>query len=114
MLGLDAKSLCRRSIELKEPPKINTAEMLRSLLPVEREYLMASPEELAARNPLRLLQFLRLDEWYHPDLANEQLPGQCSTFKMLAAAIAENNLSHYKPINRSNTHWLNWPEGGKL
>jgi len=34
--------------------------------------------------------------------------------QMLAAAIAENNLSLYKPITPSNTHWLDWPEGGKL
>jgi len=61
-----------------------------------------------------LPQRLRLDEWYHPDLADEQLPSQCSTFQMLAAAIAENNLSLYKPITPSNTHWLDWPEGGKL
>jgi hypothetical protein len=33
---------------------------------------------------------------------------------MLAAAIAENNLSLYKPITPSNTHWLDWPEGGKI
>jgi hypothetical protein len=37
-----------------------------------------------------------------------------TNFQMLAAAIAENNLSLYKPITPSNTHWLDWPEGGKL
>lgn len=42
------------------------------------------------------------------------IPSQSSTFQMLAAAIAENNLSLYKPITPSNTHWLDWPEGGKL
>ena len=108
------KALARKGIELLDPPQIDPAAVLRSLLPKHREALLASEEELAARNPHQLPLWLRLDEWFHPNLAEDELPSACETFQMLADAIASGDPSRYRPTKQPNTHWKNWPEGGTL
>ena len=113
-LNLDADRLREKGIQLEEPPSVNVAEMLRSLLPEERNALLATEQELAERNVHGLPLFMRLDEWSHPDLASEEKPSECETFKMLAEAVATGDASLYKPTQPPNTHWRNWPEGGQL
>lgn len=41
-------------------------------------------------------------------------PGSYETWQQLALVIATNNVSHYKPTLKPNTHWKNWPESGSL
>jgi hypothetical protein len=108
------ESLSRKEIELLEPPAIDPPAVLRSLLPEYRRLLLASDEELAARNPAKLPLWLKLDEWNHPDLADGMMPSDSETFRMLAEAIATGDVSLYAPSLPANTSWRNWPEGGTL
>jgi hypothetical protein len=113
-LALDfaAERLKAKGIELIEPPAKDPPAILRSLLPEHRELLLATPEELAQRNPHGLPLWLRLDQWHHPDLGGGELPSQSETFQMLATAIADGDRTKYRPAQPPNTHWGNWPDGG--
>lgn len=113
-LDLSAKALAQRGLELLDPPNVDPVAVMRSLLPEQRTLLLASSEELAARNKDELPLFMRLDEWFHPDLATGELPSACETFQMLAEAISTGNAQAYKPTRDPNTHWRNWPDGGML
>ena len=113
-LNLSEEQLHVKGITLLEPPAVDPVAVLRSLLPEHRDRLLASLEELASYNPHRLPLWMRLDEWHHPDLANEELPGQTETFQMLADALASGDPARYAPTLPPNTHWRNWPEGGTL
>jgi hypothetical protein len=103
-----------KGIKLISPPKIDAPALLRSLVPEYRDLLLATPIELAQRNPHQTPTVLVLEEWYHPDLCSMQLPSKTETFQMLAALIETGNLGEYRPTLAPNTHWSNWPEGGKL
>ena len=107
-------SLASKGIELLDPPAVDPPAVLRSLLPENRNALLASEDELAARNPKQLPFWFRLDEWNHPDLADDAMPSDSETFRMLADAIVAGDTSLYAPTLRPNTHWKNWPEGGSL
>jgi hypothetical protein len=111
-LSLEALELA--GIHLMEPPNIDPPAVLRSLLPQHRELLLATDQELEARNVHRLPQWLRLNEWFHPDLASNELPSKCETFQMLAEAISTGRKNVYRPEKAPNTKWQNWPEGGTL
>lgn len=113
-LNLSEEQLAAKGIKLIEPPGKDPPAILRSLLPEHRLDLLATDDELAQRNPHSLPLWLRLDEWNHPDLTNEETPGNSETFRMLAEAIAHGDASHYRPTVKPNTHWRNWPEGGTL
>ena len=113
-LDLSAAALVQRGLELLEPPNVDPVVVMRSLLPEQRLLLLASPEELAARNQDDLPLFITLDEWFHPDLAAGDLPSGCETFQMLAEAISTGNAAVYNPTREPNTHWRNWPDGGTL
>jgi hypothetical protein len=113
-LDLSASALEKKGIALQNPPEIDPVAVLRSLLPEYRDLLLASEAELAVRNPHLLPLWLRLDEWHHPDLADEEMPSESETFQMLAAAIATGDRKCYAPTKPPNTDWRNWPEGGEL
>ena len=113
-LDVSHRALQERGIVLIEPPKIDPPALLRSLLPEHRYLLLASDQELEARNEYRLPLWMRLDEWFHPDLARNELPSKCETFQMLSNAIASGNKDVYRPTHEPNTHWQNWLDGGTL
>jgi hypothetical protein len=113
-LDLIDGTLKKKGLSLLNPPEIDPVVVLRSLLPEYREQLLASPAELAERNPHALPLWLRLDEWHHPDLANDESPSESETFQMLADAIATGDRRRYAPTEQPNTDWRNWPEGGTL
>ena len=113
-LELSTEALAQHGLELLDPPNVDPVVVMRSLLPEQRLLLLASPEELAARNKDDLPLFITLDEWFHPDLAAGDLPSGCETFQMLAAAISSGDAAVYRPTCKPNTHWRNWPDGGTL
>lgn len=113
-LDTRAEALAQRGLELLEPPNVDPVVVMRSLLPEQRILLLATPEELAARNPDGLPLLMKLDEWFHPDLAAGELPSGCETFQMLAEAIATGDAATYRPTRKPNTQWWNWPDGGTL
>jgi len=57
---------------------------------------------------------LQLDEWRHPDLANDELPGENPTFRMIAEVLITGDRSIYQPQKPPNTRRSNWPEGETL
>jgi|MudIll2142460700_1097286.scaffolds.fasta_scaffold118528_2 hypothetical protein len=113
-VDLRPEQLTAKGIALIEPPKIDPPALLRSLVPEYRNLLLATPDELAQRNPHGIPRCLVLEEWNHPDVRGEQLPSQSETFQMLASVIETGRLDEYRPSLPPNTHWSNWPEGGTL
>lgn len=113
-VDLRPHQLAAKGIKLLRPPVIDPPALLRSLVPEYRELLLATPEELRARNPHGIPTILVLDQWNHPDVCGEVMPSQSETFQMLAALVETGRLDEYHPSLSANTHWSNWPEGGTL
>jgi len=55
---------------------------------------------------------LQLDEWRHPDLADDERPSHTETFRQLAAVLCTGDPAHYAPTEPPNTHWRHWSHGG--
>ena len=103
-----------RGIRLRHPLRIELYELMRYLLPDHRDLLVASEQEIHQIVPPDLPRLLRLDEWRHPDLVEDQRPSALKTFRMIAQVLVTGDPSEYEPPRRANTHWSNWPEGGTL
>ncbi|MCB0212427.1 MAG: hypothetical protein KDJ52_24000 [Anaerolineae bacterium] len=110
----DRKLFQQKGIILEKPPSILAFEFLRVLIPEYRDSLLANEAELRDRIPPKLPLILRLDEWYHPDLAENEQPSQNSTFKTLAEVLVTGKPALYRPFESPNTHWKHWPAGGTL
>jgi uncharacterized protein DUF7003 len=104
----------QRDVFLESPPDVQGFELLRGLLPENRELLLATDEEIQALLPPDLPRLLRLDEWSHPDISEGDLPSESPTFQLLAKVLETGDVSLYKPRSKPNTHWSRWPEGGIL
>src|SRR5205823_2651741 len=102
----------RQGVVLEEPPTIELYELMRCLTPFHRPALVATDEEMDRLVPRDLPLLLRLDEWRHPDLANDEWPSQTEAFRMIAAVLVHRDPKRYQPTEPPNTHWSNWPEGG--
>jgi hypothetical protein len=104
----------RRGIELEKKPRVQVFELCRYLADVVRERVLATPRERRASVRPDMKQILRLEEWHHPDLANDERPSDSETFRQLAEVLATGDAGRYRPTRAPNTHWRNWPEGGRL
>jgi len=94
--------------------EVHTHELLRLLIGQHRAPFLATEAELRDRVPPDLPMVLRLDEWYHPDLAGGEVPSSSETFQMIAEVLVTGESSRYRPKKLPNTHWKHWPEGGTL
>jgi hypothetical protein len=103
-----------KGIDVKSVQELEGQHVLRVLLPECRDLLLTPEEELRRYVAPDLPFFLRLSEWYHPDLANGELPSASSTFCLLAKALVSGDPNRYRPPLPPNTDWRNWPEGGAL
>jgi hypothetical protein len=62
-----------------------------------------------------MTKLLQLEEWTHPNVVDEdERPSGSKTFQQLAKVLATGEVKHYRPKEKPNTHWRNWPEGGRL
>jgi hypothetical protein len=104
----------RVGIVLEKPPRIQTFELCRWLAEVARDDVLATPDARRHNVPADVPQLLQLDEWHHPDLAAGERPGDSETFQRLAEVLATGDVDRYRPTRPPNTHWRNWPEGGRL
>lgn len=104
----------KKGVELQHSPHVQYHELMRCVAPEHRDLLVATEEELRKLIPEDLPLLLRLDEWWHPDTCNEELPSQTDTFQMIADVLVSNDPSRYKTPIETNTHWSNWPDGGTL
>ena len=101
-------------ILLEDEVKINAFEFLRLLDKLYHDKLVAPEQEIRERIPKDIKKIIELHDWYHPDVVNNELPSQNETFKLIAKVLETGVIENYKPTNNSNTHWINWPEGGTL
>jgi hypothetical protein len=83
-------------------------ELCRFLAAQYRNLVLATKEERCISLPANMTMILHLEEWYHPDLADDQLPSDTQTFQQLAQVLATGDPSLYKPTEKPNTHWRNW------
>jgi len=113
-IPLDTRFYELHNISLEEPPKVYIWEFLRGIRKYHGDAFFAREKEIKSRIPQDLPLILRLDEWYHNDLAAGELPSQVETFQMIASVIEKGNTELYQPTKKPNTHWSNWPEGGIL
>ncbi len=103
----------RHDIELEEDVPL-TFEFCRYLAAKYRDKVLATATELRTNIPSDLSLFLQLDQWNHPDIADDQLPSQSETFIQIAEAIVTGHKTAYQPTLPPNTHWSHWPMGGTL
>lgn len=89
-------------------------ELTRLLAAIEKENVLAKDDERRISISPELEQVMLLDEWYHPNLIEGELPSSNETFQQLAKVLETGDLSNYKPSFKPNTAWKNWPEGGLL
>jgi len=101
-------------IQLEDEDSVNAFEFLRLLDLLYHDKLVATEIEIRHRIPKDIPEMMRLEEWFHPDVVNGDLPSNNETFKQIAKVIETGNIDFYKPTQRPNTHWKNWPDGGML
>jgi hypothetical protein len=103
----------RHGIELERAPRVQTFELCRYLADIERDLVLATPEERRFNVDPALDHILQLEEWHHPDLASSARPSDSNTFRALAEVLVTGDASRYVPTEPANTHWSNW-DGGRL
>lgn len=101
-------------IELQDEQRINAFEFLRLLDSIKHERLIATENETRERIPTDIAMILELHEWFHPDVANGELPSANETFQQIAQVLPTGDVQLYRPMEKPNTHWKNWLEGGTL
>ncbi len=109
-----AADLRTHGIELEEPPRVQTFELCRFLAAVHCTAVLATPVERRVSVPPDLRELMTLEEWKHPDVADDERPSESETFQQLADVLASDEASRYRPSAGANTHWSNWREGGTL
>ncbi len=107
---------CRRAgVILAEPPRMRVYELCRALAYTAREDVLATASERRMNVPPELSLLLTLGEWAHPNVVHRSgRPSRSPSFRQMARALASGGADHYKPNERPNTHWRNWPDGGTL
>ncbi len=102
-------------IELEQPPRVQVFELCRLLADVAPDRVLASPEERRISVLPEMVQVLHLEEWHHPNIVDDDdRPSGSETFQQLAQVLATGDVRLYHPSLPPNTHWRNWPEGGRL
>jgi hypothetical protein len=100
-------------IALEEAPRVQVFELCRFLAETQREAVLATPAERKASVLPEMRELIVLDQWRHPDLLDER-PSTSRTFQQLSEVLATGDLGRYQADEHPNTHWSNWPEGGRL
>jgi len=103
-----------QGIELETPPRVQVFELCRYLAATMRDAVLGTPDERRVSVPTELTQVLQLEEWHHPDIVGGTKASQSETFRQLAQVLETGNVAEYQPSQPPNTHWRNWPEGGRL
>jgi hypothetical protein len=75
---------------------------------------LLQPKRKYERIPSDIPKIIELDNWFHPDIANDELPSENETFIQIAKVLETGNAEYYKPTHMPNTNWANWPDGGTL
>jgi hypothetical protein len=110
----DRATLDRFGITMEQAPRLAVFELCRFLADTAGDQLLATEQECRTNVLPELSPLLRLDEWNHPDLAAGAKPSDSETFRQLAEVLASGDAALYRSTQLPNTHWRNWPEGGRL
>jgi hypothetical protein len=110
----DRATYALHGIELEQAPRVQVFELCRYLASVGREAVLATEQERRASLPPGMNQILQLEEWHHPDLANQERPSDSETFQSLARVLESGIADAYRPTRPANTHWKHWPDAGCL
>jgi hypothetical protein len=89
-------------------------EFCRYLAGKYREKVLCSEEERRVNVLPEMKLILQLDDWHHPDISGGALPSSTKTFQQIAEVIETGDLKFIKNSGIKNTHWVNWPEAGRL
>lgn len=87
------------------------AQILRLLVFLNPEFFLTEVKllETCGRADSDLELFIKLDDWYHPDIANDELPSQSLCLRSLAIALNRNDKGLYTCSHEVfNTDWSNW------
>ncbi len=101
-------------IEPEDETSINAFEFLRLLDALYHDKLVATEKEIRERIPADIPKIIELDEWFHPDVINGKLPSENETFKQISLTLETGNIEYFRPTQKPNTNWRNWPDGGTL
>ena len=104
----------RHGIELEQSPQVQVFELCRYLADIAREQVFATPEERRVSILPDMEQILQLEEWHHPNVIDGERPSGSETFQQLSRVLAAGDVGLYRSSQPPNTHWRNWPEGGRL
>jgi hypothetical protein len=92
----------------------NSAKILRYVLSIARNDVFLSNSEIltiTGRSMSDVVPFLVLDEWEHPDVAEDELPSDVSCFRSLAEALASGHPERYHcEVESINSHWWLWKQ----
>jgi hypothetical protein len=110
----DESELVRHQIYPQRAPRLQIFELCRYLAAVARNDILANSTERRVSIRPEMEQILQLEEWNHPDLANQERASSSPTFEQLAKVLETGDVRLYSPILTPNTHWKNWPAGGTL
>ena len=103
-----------RDVVLEHPPVVSIYEFMRAHLPEYRNVLLAEDDEIYDCFRQNLPKLMQLDEWFHPDIANDEKPSENETFRLIANVLVSGNSDCYQPTKSPNNHWRNWPDGGRF
>lgn len=103
-----------QGIDLEDSPRVHVFELCRFLADIARGQVLATPKERRVSVLPEMDQILQLEEWHHPNVAEDERPSGSETFQQLADVLASGDPALYLPTRPPNTHWRNWPEGGRL
>jgi hypothetical protein len=105
----------QNGVELQQPPRVHVYELCRYLAEIERGRVLATRQERRISVLPDMNQFLQLEEWHHPNVVDDDdRPSGSKTFQQLARVLTTGDVKLYRPSRSPNTHWRNWPEGGRL
>jgi hypothetical protein len=103
----------QHDIEL-ERPRVQVFELCRLLAEVARESVLATQQERRVSVLPSMVQILQLEDWHHPDVVDDDRPSRSETFQQLARVLTTGDVEGYRSSQAPNTHWRNWPDGGRL
>jgi len=109
-----AAEYAAQGIELCDLDRPRVFEVCRYLAAVSRDEALATEDERRVSVLPDMLQVLRLDEWHHPDLANDERLSELESFQQLARVLETGDAQQYRPSSAPNTHWRFWLDGGQL
>ena len=105
----------RHGIKLEQAPRVQVFELCRFLADIAHEQVLATTSERRVSVLPDMEQILQLEEWHHPNVVDEaERPSGSETFQQLARVLATGDVGLYQTSQPTNTHWRNWPEGGRL